>query len=218
MKNKKLLEKLLKTNKDHKVAAALCGVLYDDSVDMKINVIGAMHSSGWLPNRIKPFLDEFGHGSDTWINTALSRAIASDFDDYAVCALLNCNPNLVIKSAINLGLKVIAIEKIDPGILTLNFARSLMLPNIVSNVVSISWAVKSTILSDVAAMKAIIADDEFEFLSGQISGRCNASYYRRATLPYGFWNLPSSEIFDIKPKLISTLDKELQSSLIFFDK
>jgi len=223
MKTKKTLETLIKTDKDHKVASALAGVIFNDSLDMKINVIGAMHTSGWLKNRIKPFLTEYNHGTNEWIEKSISRALENDQDDFSVSALLNCNIKQILSTLKKLGMVFISsryYEDFKNGkVYILTFAQKIDKHSnkIIPKVIEFGWIVGTEEVIDVAAMRAIVFDTEYEVINNQVYGKQYSVYFRRATLPYGNWNLPNSEPFELKKEwnILEKLNDDIKMELIF---
>lgn len=222
MKTKKTFDKLVKENKDHKVISALAGVLYKDSLDMKINVIGAIHTSGWLKNRIKPFWSEYNHGTEEWINRCITRAIENDFDDYSVSALLNCDIESVVSEIKKLRLKFVSSRYYDDfkmgRVNVLTFAQSIdeHSKRLLTKVIEFGWIDGTNEIIDVASMRATLFDTEYKIKEHQIYGKSFSTYFRRALLPYGNWNLPQSEPFEFSEdfNIFNKLKSEIKEKLI----
>ncbi|QCX38641.1 hypothetical protein FF125_09430 [Aureibaculum algae] len=225
MKTQKALDKLIQADKDHKVMSAFAGVVYNDSVDMKINVIGAMHTSGWLKNRIKPFWTEYNHGTNEWIEKSINRAIANDFDDYAVSALLNCKIQSIIETIKKIGLTFISSRYYDDykkgKVNVLTFAQKIdkHSSKVISKVIEFGWINETEEIVDVAVMRAMIFETNYELKENQVYGKNYSTYYRRATLPFGNWNLANSEPFELKEEwdIFNNLNSDIKSELIFIE-
>ncbi len=222
MRTQKAFDKLVDSDKDHKVISAFAGVIYNDSIDMRINAIGAMHTSGWLKNKIKPFWTEYNHGTDEWIEKAIVRAIENDFDDYATSALLNCKINLIISATKKIGLTFISSRYYDDykkgKVNVLTFAEKINKEpsKVISKVIEFGWVNETEEIIDVAVMRAMIFDTNYKVKDNQIYGKSYSTYYRRATLPFGNWNLANSEAFELKEEwnIFEELDSEIKDKLI----
>ncbi len=224
MKTQKTLKKLIESDKEHKVISALSGVLQNESLDMKISAIGAMHTSGWLKNRINPFWIEYNHGSEEWIEKSILRALENDFDDYAVSALLKCNINSVIPIIKKIGLKFISSRYYDDykkgKVYVITFAEpDKFSRKVLSKVIEFGWIKGENEIVDVAAMRAMIFDAEYEIKKYQAYGKSYATYFRRATLPFGNWNLPTSDSFEFKEELnvFDKFDSNIKNELLLLE-
>ncbi len=225
MQTKRLFDKLLKEDKDHKVISALGGVLYKNSLDMKINAIGAMHGEGYLRSALKVFWDDYGHGSNEWIKRCIERTLENDFDEYAVSSLLNCSVSLVVPMCKKLGLVFVSsrgYQNFSTGkVHVLSFAKNVdkVRKRYISKVIEFGYIDKSGKIVDVSGIKSIKFDGSYVCNNHQIFGKGDASYYRRATLPYGRWMLPTykSFIFDEDKNIYDDLDILIRSKLLMLD-
>lgn len=225
MKTQKALDKLIKSDKDHKVISAFAGVIYENSLNMQINVIGAMHTSKWLKNRIKPFWTEYNHGTSEWIEKCLNRAIDFDSDDYAVSALLNCKVQSVILSLKKMEMIFISsryYEDFKNGkVNVLTFAKSIdkHSSKVLPKVVEFGWIDGTDEIIDVSVMRAMVFDTKYELKNKQVYGKNYSTNFRRATLPYGNWNLENSEGFELREEwnIFNELNSEIRSELILIE-
>lgn len=175
--------------------------LATESVDTKINLVGAMHEVGLLSNSLAPYWAAWRsttNEADAWASRCIDRLHVTDSDYWAAAGLLNL-PLTSIKNALaSRGYELLAIrfaESFKEGrwhIATFCGAHN---DAVISPVVEIGWS-KANLINEVTRWRAVVLKEQ-SMSSGSLVGRGFGSYYIRAKLPYGCWRI-HEDSFELK--------------------
>jgi hypothetical protein len=95
------LKQLRENDTDHMLQAIFCAYLAEpNDLDLRISLIGAMHQSNWLINRIQPYLEDWGVDNETWLTRCVRRHIRTPIGDpLATSSLLYFSPRAFFDAA-----------------------------------------------------------------------------------------------------------------------
>lgn len=165
-----------------------------DSLDDRINVLGAMHEVGLLKNSITPFAKAWRDADVTAFAAACARRlVAGDADYWALAALLGLHISEVAPVFEQDGFELLAIHSVggfkDPELHVATLARrNPAMPETLAPVVELGWIAKTGELYDVSRWRAVILKN-VKGAPPQLSGQGFGSYFMRAKLPYGCWRI-----------------------------
>jgi len=193
------------------VAAAACAALADESnLDHQINVVGALHESGALRNRIDPFWKAWRTDPAPWTARCVERMRKDgDRDYWAVAALLGLDIRAVWPVCKKAGYRLMSVRAVPPLTNLLTHYASLAIDHddVWCPAIELGWEAKSGVIVDAARWRAIIFD-EMSKKNGSVVGKGTGSYFLRAALPQGSWRVENMD-FELVPEAVIPIEKTL---------
>ncbi|MET1076858.1 MAG: hypothetical protein ABWY06_02445 [Pseudomonas sp.] len=166
-----------------------------NSLDNQINLIGALHELGTLPNSLAPFWKALRNDEAAWIARCLARLLSADADYWALAALLGCGGQAVLARAKSLGFTPLATQrhqrydKPDLQLQTLFLGHT---GRVLHPLLEVGHDSKTEAVVDIARARSLILHNQ-HWQPGQVAGAGSLSCFMRATLPHGAWRLRTAE-------------------------
>lgn len=175
-------------------AAAHLAMSDETNLDLRINVVGAMHEVGLLRNRIAPFWEAWRTEANIWVKRCLERLQKSDHDYWAVAALLGLDIRQLNPVFLTAGYSLFSLwfaQRFDkPQVHVAVYAPANAAPMMgrttLAPAFEIGWDSKSGEVVDSARWRAIIFE-EGQKVGDSHTGKGFGSYCYRAVLPHGAW-------------------------------
>ncbi|MGV3754022.1 MAG: hypothetical protein ACO1QS_01415 [Verrucomicrobiota bacterium] len=191
------------------VAATQAALADEANLDLQINVIGAMHESGFLKNRMEPLWKLWRPDATAWTARCVERLRSADRDYWAVAALLGLDIKQAWPVFKQAGYAIMAVRAIPPFTKSLMHYVTLSFPKEASRVwnpvIELGWDAKTGEISDAARFRAILFD-QLEKKDASYIGKGSGSNFLRAALPHGSWRVVSMD-FDLPAEAIIPLEK-----------
>lgn len=174
----------------HSLAAATTHLLADIAdVNRQINLVGALHEVGYLQNSLSPYWKEFRANEVAWIEKCLSRLRSTDYDYWALAALLGCNGPRVIEMSLGMGFKSAALrfyQRYDKPDVHVNTLFLNMAGNVLHPVLEIGYDTRDKTVVDVGRARALSLENE-PWNPGEFIGDGWLALSLQAKLPHGAW-------------------------------
>jgi hypothetical protein len=188
-KLKKLADKAM-ANGEHAVAAAAAHLLQDiDAIDRQINLVGALHEVGYLPNSLKPYWTAFRADEPAWIERCLARLLTADHDYWALAALLGCDGPATVSLAIGKGFKSAATrlyERFDKPDVHVDTLYLKGMGKVLHPILEIGYDTRDMLNVDVGRARALSLENQ-QWQPGEPLGAGGLSLSMQAKLPHGAW-------------------------------
>ena len=176
------------------LVAAAARATHSDTVDDRINVIGAMHEVGLLKNSVAPFSKTWREGDATGFSAGcVRRLVSGDADYWALAALLGVHVSDAASAFLQAGFELLAMRKStafkDPELHVATLAlRNPAMQDTLAPLIELGWVVKTGELYDVSRWRAVILKASTG-VAPNLKGKGFGSYFMRAKLPYGSWRI-----------------------------
>ena len=178
------------------LAAATTHLLADIAdINRQINLVGALHEVGYLQNSLSPFWKEFRANELAWVERCLSRLASTDYDYWALAALLGCNGPSVIEVSLGIGFKSAALrfyQRYDKPDVHVNTLYLNTTGKVLSPVLEIGYDVKDKTTVDVGRARALCLENE-HWNQGEFIGDGWLSLSMQAKLPHGAWRTANAK-------------------------
>ena len=182
----------------HPLALAAAAVAaQSDDLDLRINLVGALHECGKLRNVLEPFWRAWRSDQAVWLARAAERLQSGDADYWAVASLLGTSLEAAVAEFAARGLTIACVRHAGAPfspllkVVTLAPARQhgerLWAP-----VIELGEDPKRSEIVDAVRCRAVIFKSQ-EQIGSHVVGAGNASNYLRAALPHGAWRSVSLE-------------------------
>jgi hypothetical protein len=197
VKAKQELNRLMQDDRELVLQCALRTHIADpESLDAKIDVIGAQHQALWLRNRIEPYLSEFLSHDDAWLTRCLDRLLSSEGDDWAVRALLFSPATNLLRLAYERAPHAVyaSVSSDLKGTRTESIGlASRWTGGVAVDYFGIGWNPESCEVTEVQYAKSVVLPQELRDPMGRepkvkvLAGQCMFGRWRTAKLPQGSW-------------------------------
>jgi hypothetical protein len=197
------------------VAAASMALADESNLDHQINVIGAMHESGRLPNQLLPFWQAWRTDEPAWAARCLERLDKGDRDYWALAALLGMDIKKTRSTFKSAGYTVTSVRscaRFDKAATHIAVLTKLTGGNagtgegsrIWAPVLEIGWDSKTGEIVDTGRWRAIIVE-KLEKANNGLLGEGDGTYFLRAVLPHGAWRVENAK-FEIAREALVAVD------------
>lgn len=176
------------------LAAAAFAAKHDESsLDLQINVVGAIHEAHLLKNVAQPYLTAWRTpNTAAWASRCIERLRASDRDLWALAALLGLSASdltAALKSFQKYAVRPAQTHRSSAWIATFSDSK---VDAVMTCVLEFGCDAKTGAIVDAARCRAVHFDTH-QFSKGVLSGRGHGSLFMRATAPYGVVITPTVE-------------------------
>jgi hypothetical protein len=163
--------------------------------------VGALHEVGYLQNSLSPYWKAFRTNEPIWVERCLSRLVATDYDYWALAALLGCNGANIIEMSLGMGFKSAALrfyQRYDKPDVHVNTLYRETTGKMLHPVLEIGYGVKDKTAVDVGRARALaLALDNENWNPGEFVGDGWLALSLQAKLPYGSWRTANAK-FEMK--------------------
>ncbi len=178
------------------LAAATAHLLVDIAdINRQINLVGALHEVGFLQNSLSPYWKEFRANERAWVERCLSRLASTDYDYWALAALLGCAGPSVIEMSLGMGFKSAALrfyQRYDKPDVHVNTLYLNTTGQVLHPILEIGYDVRDKITVDVGRARALSLEIE-HWNPGEFIGDGWLSLSMQAKLPHGAWRTANAK-------------------------
>lgn len=172
-------------------AAAQAAIDSDGSVDDQINVVGALHETGYLRNSLAPYWRAWRTSPAAFADSCVSRLSRGDSDYWALAALLGMAGTDVVAAVRRHAMPLLTVRRytrldgpeVHVGVFAARSGSAILTP-----VLEIGCDAETGELIDMMRWRAVVIERESATPSG-VTVEGGGSYFMRARLPHGCWRV-----------------------------